>query len=484
MRLLGQVNQMEKPIVDLQIKSFTKKGNGLADYQTASGTKSKVEVPFTAPEDHVRVRLLGKRSGCYQSQLQEVVSPSPLRIAPRCLHFATCGGCRFQHISYEEQLRFKSHYIESCFQSVLTPQVDLRAIIPAPKTWQYRNKMEYSFSSDAAGNKYLGMIIDSSRGKVFHLTECHLTNSWFVDVLKAVRAWWHESGLQAYNMHRNTGSLRTLTVREGQRTGDRMIILTVSGNADYALNKQQLDSFIAYVRDIAEPLSPKSQMSIFLRIQQTQKGSPTQMYEMVLHGADHIREILRIRLNPIEAPRELTFQISPSAFFQPNTEQAEQLYNHALQIAKVSNNDVVYDLYCGTGSLGICLANHVKQVTGIELSPEAALDARTNATLNGCQNLQILSGDVGKVLRTFQEQQIPPPDLVMVDPPRAGLTESAIENIVKANPSKILYVSCNPATQAMNIGELVKHGYRLVIVQPIDQFPQTVHVENIAFLER
>jgi 23S rRNA (uracil1939-C5)-methyltransferase len=344
--------------------------------------------------------------------------------------------------------------------------------------------MEYSFSMDAAGNKYLGMVMDSSHGKVFHLTECHLTNEWFVDVVKAVRAWWHESGLDAYHMHRNTGSLRTLTVREGQRTGDRMVILTVSGNPDFALNKQQLERFAAFVRDIAEPTTPDSQISIFLRIHQIKKGSPTQMYEMLLHGADHIREVLHIQLNPELPSRAVTFQISPSAFFQPNTQQAEQLYNKALQLAKISYEDVVYDLYCGTGALGVCVAHAAKQVVGIELSPEAALDARTNATLNGCENLQILSGDVGKVLKTLPEQNLPSPDIVMVDPPRSGLSPQAIKDIIEAHPAKILYISCNPATQALNIADLVQQGYHLTTVQPIDQFPQTAHVENIALLIR
>ncbi len=191
----------------------------------------------------------------FSGKLEELLAPSPQRIAPRCIHFGVCGGCRLQHTSYEDQLQSKEDFVRQCFAPILTEQVDICPIVPCAEPWHYRNKMEYSFSSDAAGEKYLGLVIDSSKGKVFNMSECHLTNPWFVDALKSVKQWWSESGLDAYHPYRDTGSLRTLTLREGRRTGDRMAILTVSGNPEYALTKKHLESLVAFLRDAVEPLN-------------------------------------------------------------------------------------------------------------------------------------------------------------------------------------------------------------------------------------
>lgn len=470
---------MKTRSISLHIDALSSKGNGLGTWSVPQGTSASVEVPFTMPGDFVQAEISRKRGGVYAGKLETLLTPSPNRIPPRCVHFGVCGGCRLQEISYSDQLQYKTAFVHKCFQALITTDVDFRPILPCTTEWEYRNKMEYTFSSDASGKKYLGLIMDSSQGKVLNLTECHLTKPWFIEALKCVRRWWHESDLDAYHMHRNTGSLRTLTVREGSRTGDRMIMLTVSGNADYALHKHHIESFVAFLRDSVEPLDSENHFSIFLRIQQVQKGIPTNMYEMLLHGEDHIREKLQIKSPFQEKPLSLTFNISPSAFFQPNTSQAEKIYSHALEMAGVSSDQIVYDLYCGTGALGICTANYVKEVIGIELSPEAVLDARQNAKNNGCQNVKIFAGDVRKVLK---EQKFEKPDIVILDPPRSGLDPDAIKHLIEIKPAKILYVSCNPITQAQNIAELLQHGYRMTSIQPVDQFPQTYHIENIVVL--
>jgi len=469
---------VKRRTIEVNISSFSKKGNGLALWNIPQVGESLVEIPFTMPGDLVQAEVERKRSGVYQGKLQAILTPSPDRIKPLCAHFAVCGGCKLQHLTYEHQLQYKEELIRSSFGPLITSKVVFRPIIPSVP-WQYRNKMEYSFSSDASGKKFLGLIMEGGQGKVLNLSECHLTHPWFIDALLTVRQWWHESDLSSYNMHNNTGSLRTLTVREGQKTRDRMIILTVSGNPEYALHKGHIESFIAFLRNAVEPSDPACHFSIFLRIQQTQKGMPTQMYEMLLHGQDHIREFLHIQVG--SKTDVLSFGISPSAFFQPNTLQAEKIYSHALELAEPSPETIVYDLYCGTGALGICLSKHVKQVFGIELSPESSLDARQNALKNGCENVTIFTGDVQKVLA---REKLPVPDIVLIDPPRAGLDSGAIKQIVEMKPAKIVYVSCNPATQADNIKEMLKCGYDLKVIQPIDQFPQTNHVENIALLHR
>jgi len=473
-----------KPCVELEINQFTKRGNGIGGFLKSENQFRLVEVPFTAPGDRIRTQLLRKKGGIYQGKLEEILTPSPARIEPRCLHFGKCGGCRLQHISYAEQLLYKENLVRTLFAKLLDEQTEFYPILAADDPWHYRNKMEYTFSSDSAGNRYLGMVLEGSRGHVFNMEECFLTRPWFVDLLKSVKNWWIESKIDAYHMHHDTGSLRTLTMRKGERTGDRMVILTVSGNPKFALKKHHLESFVSVVRESIEPMNPTSYLSIFLRIQQSTKGMATNLYEMLLYGPDQIREELEIGLDGENVPRKLEFRISPSAFFQPNTLQAEKLYARALNLANISRDSVVYDLYCGTGTLGICLAPFVKQVIGVELSPEACIDATQNAKNNGCHNVTILTGAVQYILEQIKIKKMADPDVVMVDPPRPGLDEDVMRQLIDMRPKKILYISCNPLTQVANIAQLRQHGYRVVKMQPIDQFPQTYHVEIIAVLER
>lgn len=472
--------------VELSIDSFTSKGNGLGQYAHQGNGHWMIEVPFTLPGDRVRTKMHRKHSGVYSSFLEEIIQPSPSRIASRCKHFGVCGGCRWQQLPYELQLIEKERIVATCFSSLMDPEVLKLPIIPCDPPWHHRNKMEFSFSSNAAKDHFLGLFMDQSKGKVVNLSECHLVNPWMMDGLKAVKTWWDASSLDAYRSLHDTGSLRTLTMREGQRTGDRMVILTVSGNPDFALNKKDLASFVERLRQSIEPsASEEGKLSLFLRIQQIAKGKQTQFYEMLLYGPETIKEILHLQPNLSSETIPLTFHISPTAFFQPNTRQAEKLYSRALQLAQISQNSVVYDLYCGTGTLGICAARQAKQVLGIELSPEAVLDARMNASNNGFSHVTILKGDVGTVLSQIQsEKQFPVPDVAMVDPPRMGLDAKAIENLGKLKPQSILYISCNPVTQAANCDALMKIGYRLIALQAVDQFPHTVHIENIAILKR
>lgn len=325
--------------------------------------------------------------------------------------------------------------------------------------------MEFSFSQDKAGRRYLGLILRKSRGKVFNLQECLISPPWMSEALQRVRCWWESTSLSAFNFRNGRGALRTLTFREGRRTGDRLAMLTVSGDPCFALTRAQLNGFIKSLND--------PRMTIFLRVQQAIPGKPTQFYEMLLNGPDHITEKLHLQ------GRTLIFKISPTSFFQPNTEQAEVLYNQAIEIANMSPKGVVYDLYCGTATLGMAFALKAEKVIAIELNPHAVFDAKTNAEVNGISNIEIECGDVGKLLSGALRLQ---PDLAIVDPPRPGLDALALEALKRLRPQHILYVSCNPETQAQNIAEL--SDYQILYVQPVDQFPHTSHIENIVLLLR
>ena len=383
----------------------------------------------------------------------------------RCIHFGDCGGCRFQNIAYEEQLLCKQTEVEALFG------LPVRPIIPCDSPWAYRNKNEYSFSQDKKGTRYLGLYKKEGRGKVLNLHECHLVAPWFQEGIEACRQWWESTDLTAYHPHKDSGSLRTLTFREGKRTGDRMVILTVSGRPEWALKKEHLTSFVEAMQ--ARLGSGSDSLSIFLKIHQAIKGRPTEFFEMHLAGPDHYREVL-------DVGRKLQFHVSPSAFFQPNPLQAEKMYRLAVELIPIPQEAVIWDLYCGTGTLAIAVAPFAKEVIGIELSPESSLDARTNVKLNALSNVTIVTGDVGEAL---EKGNYPRPDAVMVDPPRAGLDKRAMKHLIEAKPRRIVYISCHPKTQVENCREFAAAGYRIAVIQPVDQFPHTPHIENIVLLE-
>lgn len=381
----------------------------------------------------------------------------------RCIHFGECGGCRFQDVEYSEQLIRKQKEVEVLFNREVSP------IEGCEDPWEYRNKNEYSFSEDLKGTKYLGLYLRSGRGKVLNLKECHLVSPWFQTGIEACREWWIKNELVAYRPHKDSGSLRTLTFREGKRTGDRMVILTVSGRPEWALKKEHLTSFVEYMQKALG-----SNLSIFLKIHQAVKGRPTEFFEMHLAGPDHYRETL-------DVGRLIDFHVSPSAFFQPNPAQAEKIYKIAASLINVPEGAVVWDLYCGTGTLAIAVAPFAREVIGVELSPESSLDARENVKRNKLTNVKIVTSDVGEAL---EKGNYPKPDAVLVDPPRAGLDKRAMKHLIEANPPRIVYISCNPKTQVENCNEFIEAGYKITLIQPVDQFPHTPHIENIVLLEK
>ncbi len=468
--------------VRLTIDELSKSGSGKGKWITEEENAFFVEVPFSIPGDDGFVHIRkGKKKGALQGTVVEWVALSTDRVVPRCKHFETCGGCIWQHIPYQKQIQQKEIWIQDLFRPFLCEKSRVYSIIACDSPWQYRNKMELTFSSDKQGKKYLGLIMYDSRGRVFQLSECHLMNPWMNDAVAAVRNWWLASDLLAYQATHDQGTLRTLTLREGQKTGDRMIVLTVSGNPKYALRSMQLRELVEVLQKTITPSFPGSALSIFLRIQQIAKGKKTEFFEMHLFGPAWIREILRTGTQ--EEKDSFEFKISPTAFFQPNTGQAEKLYSQAAALANISSNAIVYDLYCGTGTIGICLAKSVKKVVGIECNLQAALDAKENAHSNHIDNFVIRTGNVEEVLPHVLKEE-GTPDVVFVDPPRAGLAPQALAHLLNIKSPTIVYISCNPATQAQNIQVLIEGGYQISALQPVDQFPHTIHVENIVVLER
>jgi 23S rRNA (uracil1939-C5)-methyltransferase len=464
----------------VEVTELDEEGFGKGVLTKQDGSTKTLIIPYSLVGDVVDVEVWrGRKRKHAIGHIKEIVTKSQDRQEARCSHFGMCGGCSFQHMAYDKQLSIKEEKIKKLFSDPLFQTGRLYPIIGSPKSWNYRNKMEYSFSQNAKGDRYLGLMIANTRGYVFNLNECHLVDSWFAKTCQAARAWWEENGLLAYAHGKDSGSLRTLTLRQGASSGDRMVILTVSGNPEYALKQHDLDSFVRAMQEVAAPLAP-AHLSLVLRIQQIAKGSPTQFYEMILSGPDYIREYVKAATQD-GTEQTLEFQISPQAFFQPNTTTANILYRRALELAAIHSQSVVYDLYCGIGVFGMCASLLAKKVVAIELSPESAYDAKTNSARLGLDRFTIYKGDVGKVLEEKKEELLPP-DVVILDPPRAGLDERAIEEVLRLKPACIVYVSCNPATQSQNVRAFIEKGYTLESLQPVDQFPHTPHVENIVVL--
>lgn len=468
--------KQEDLLIQIPIERFSPKGFGVGYFQkTPIAPRSKVEVPAAIVGDLAEVRIGKKRKGAYAGRLAEVIRPSPDRVLAPCVHADSCGGCAWQALSYPKQLQEKQEHIQTLFALLISEKTKIDPILPSESIWQYRNKMEYTFSQNAAGDRFLGLMMAGTKGKVQTLSECHLTPPWFVSVLRIVYQWWENGELTAFHPFKNRGCLRTLTLREGKRTGDKMVLLTVSGHPEDAPKRADLDSF---VEKIQEALGKNT--SIFLRIQQAVKGSPTQFFEMHLAGPDHILEHLEIAAGSFK--KTYSFKISPTAFFQPNPRQAEKMYSRALELVGFDKKKSIWDLYAGTATLGVLFAPLAEEVISIELNPHAVFDARVNQEVNGVEHLKVYQGDVAEVLKEKAPQTNP--DLVVLDPPRTGLSDDAVFLVLTYAPKEILYISCHPLTQARDCFKFCAQGYEVLHIQPVDQFPHTVHVENMVLLRK
>jgi 23S rRNA (uracil1939-C5)-methyltransferase len=449
---------------EILIEALLKTGEGVGFFQ-----KNQVKIAHAYPGDLVLAEIgKNKKRGFLKGRLKTLLKPALERSAPVCPHANLCGGCKLGQLNYEAQLKYKEKLLHRTFCGF--PQAVFSSIVPS-KNWEYRNKMEFTFSENRAGSKFLGLMIASAGKYVFNVEKCFLAPPWMSQLLNAVRAFWLASLLKAFNPLVGAGILRYLTLRETIRTKQKMAVLTIQENA---LEKFSLANQEALVQ-AARSAVPEG-LSLLLRKQISQKGSATHFSETVLFGQAFMEEELFIK------NQRLKFKISSSSFFQPNPLQAEKLYALALDLAEVRMDMCVFDLYAGTGSLGMVFAPFVKEVVCIEENPAAVLDAKENFRLNGLKNIEIYQGEVGALLA--QNFSLKKPDLVVLDPPRAGLSALAIKHLLLLAPSRILYISCNIETQQRDLLALASQGYLLKALQPVDQFPQTMHLENIALLQR
>jgi 23S rRNA (uracil1939-C5)-methyltransferase len=393
----------------------------------------------------------------------DVIEPGQVRVDAPCLHYPACGGCRFQDLVYEAQVEAKEAQVRDALQRIggLT-EPPIESILPADSTFHYRNKLEYSFTDSPEGPA-AGLHRAGRWDEVLPIERCWLTTGLGNAVRNAVRDWAREERLRAYDQKTQDGFLRHLVVREGRNTRQALVLLVTAPG-----ELPDEDHFVDVLRRFPEVRS--IHWAVNGRPAEVTRDLPTRL----LYGEEAIEEELC----------GLRFRVGPSAFLQTNTAMAERLYGLVREYAQLSGGETVYDLYCGLGTIGLTLAAEALTVWGVEVSEEAVSGALENAALNGIGNAAFFAGDVGRSLEELHSRS-GDPDVVVVDPPRAGLSGRAIRHLARLQPRRIVYVSCNPTTLAGNVKELVTQwDYRLERIRPVDMFPHTPHVEAVALLTR
>jgi 23S rRNA (uracil1939-C5)-methyltransferase len=407
------------------------------------------------PGDRVKAQI-GKSKRAYaEADMIELLAPGPDRIEPRADH----PGAPWQVLKYERQLETKQAQVDDALTRIgRLSGYTLEPITPAVETWRYRNKLEYSFGVDLAGRVVCGFHAPGRWDQIVEVTDCLLASEDGNEARERIVEWCRNAGLTAYDRRTGQGLLRNLVVREGRRTGQLQArLVTAPGELDRESLAQAIkpDTSLLWTQTDA--------------VSETTQGGQTEL----LAGNDRLEEELG----------GLRLLISPQAFFQTNTEMAELLYSVAIEYAGLTGFERVYDLYCGIGTIGLLMAPRAAELYGLELIEEAVADAIKNAKRNEIDNAHLYAGDVRLALRELVETA-GRPDLVVVDPPRSGLSQKIVRRIIEAAPKKIVYVSCNPTTLAPNAAQLTEAGYRLERVRPVDMFPQTPHIECVALLTK
>ncbi|HEX2428435.1 MAG TPA: 23S rRNA (uracil(1939)-C(5))-methyltransferase RlmD [Gaiellaceae bacterium] len=441
--------------LELRIESLAYGGNGVARHDGFV-----VFVRGALPGDAVRARVTKVKRGFAEGVVTDLITRSASRVSAPCRHFGACGGCRFQDLAYDAQVAEKDRQVRDALVRIgRFREPPLEPIVPAASQFAYRNKLEYSFTASADGVD-LGFHRAGRWDEVLGIDECLLTTDLGNAIRLAVRDWAREERLEPYDQADGSGYLRHLVVREGRNTNQALVVLVTAPGERF-----ETGYFVDVLRRFPEV------RSIHWAINDT-PAEQTNLPTRLLWGEDAIEEeILGLR-----------FRVRPSAFLQTNTEMAARLYELAREYAALGGSENVYDLYCGTGTIGLALAGSARSVWGLEISEEAVACAIENAELNGIENARFFAGNVGQTIEELREQA-GSPDVVVVDPPRAGLAGKALRRTGGLGAARIVYVSCNPTTLASDLQVLRdEYGYELERCRPVDMFPHTPHVESVSVL--
>jgi len=460
------------PIIQsLEILEIAAEGNALGKVNDIV-----VFVPHAIPGDIVDVQIKRKRSNYMEGIVVRYEKLSPIRVVPVCNHFGVCGGCKWQDLPYEKQLFFKEKQVRDSLQRIgKITEGEFFSIIPSDNKYFYRNKLEFTFSSsrwlteqeiqsgqEIDDRQALGFHIPGLFDKVLDIEQCHLQAEPSNSIRLALKEFALAQGFSFCDLRLHIGFMRNLIVRTTS-TGEIMVIVSFGED-----NQGDIESTLRFLQSRFPEITSLMYV-VNTKVNDTIFDLPVKLF----YGRDHI----------IETMEGLKFKIGPKSFYQTNSDQAYKLYCVTKELADFKGNEIVYDLYTGTGTIANFIARSCKKVIGVELIKEAIKDAHENAAVNNIGNAQFFAGDIKDVFKEDFVIEHGRPDVVILDPPRAGVHENVINSLLNTLPEKIVYVSCNPATQARDIS-LLAHAYAVEKIQPVDMFPQTHHVENVVLLRR
>jgi len=457
--------------VELEIESTAFKGKGVAK---ANGLA--VFVPNTVPGDRVKVRIVKRKKKHREAKLLEVLQPGPQRVEPRCRHATVCGGCSWQHVDYESQLRFKRQQVQDHMERIGDIKgLEVRPTIGCDEPFYYRNKMEYSIGhkrwlsrEEIERDEYVsdrcfaaGLHAPGRFDKILNIQECHLQDPVSYEILDFVRSYCVEHEIEPYNTIDNEGYMRNVVIRTSHHTDDLMVNLVTYRDEKDTMQK---------VTDALLEAFPRI-TTVVNNINDTKSPTAVGRYENVIHGPGYI----------VDSIGDYKFKIDANAFFQTNTWQAERLYEVAKNFADIQPGELLYDLYCGVGTLSLYMSDIAEKVVGIEMVNVAVKNARANAENNSVENVEFVKGEMRNQFNSSFIEKYGRPDCLLTDPPRSGMHPDVVKELVRLKVPKLVYVSCNSSTMARDLKQL-KKAYDILEVQPVDMFPQTYHIETVANL--
>lgn len=444
--------------IELEITGYTAEGSGVGRWQGMA-----VFVPMTAVGDRLETRVLKVAKTHAFGKIEQILQPSPERVAPDCAYFSQCGGCVYRHLSYDAELRAKQQRVKDAVTRIGGfPDLPVREILGAEQSDGYRNKAQLPIGRGPDGEIILGFYANHSH-RIVSCDQCRLQPPAFAAAMDAFREWARLSGDEPYDEQTGKGRLRHLYLRQADATGEVMVCVVVNGNG---VHKEP---------ELVELLRKKvpGLKSVVINSNRERTNVVLGKKNRVVWGQDHITD----RLCGLE------FHISPLSFYQVNRTQAERLYQKAAEYAGLTGKETLLDLYCGTGTIGLSMAGSAGRVIGVEVVAQAVEDARENAVRNGIENAEFFCGDAAEAaakLRARGEK----PDVVILDPPRKGCAPELLETVAQMQPQRVVYVSCDPATLARDLKRLAELGYEPQELTPVDMFPRTAHVESVVFLNK
>lgn len=482
---MGRKRKILPLLKEIEITGVAAEGKALAKVamnEAEPENKIVVFIPFGAPGDIADIKIDKKKHSYAEGHIERMITPSPIRVEAKCDHYTICGGCKWQHLPYSEQLKYKQQQVTDALQRIAKVELpEISPILGSEKIWEYRNKMEYTFSNkkwrtwedvksgkefNDSGNA-LGFHIPGAFDKVYHINKCYLQDDLGNRIRNFIFEIAENNNLSFYNIRENKGLLRTLMIRIAS-TGQIMVCV-VFGEED----KEGIEKVMSAVAEKFPEITSLLYV-VNLKLNDTISDQNIVSYK----GPEYIEEEME----------GLKFRVNAKSFYQTNSQQAYELYKVARRFAGLENNSrnekelpLVYDLYTGTGTIANFVARNASKVIGIEYVKEAIEDAKLNSHVNGIENTEFFAGDMKDILTDEFIKKHGQPDVMIIDPPRAGMHEDVIKVIMNAKPAVIVYVSCNPATQARDLA-MLDPLYKVTDVQPVDMFPHTHHVENVVRL--